>query len=69
MPRTVDRTTWAYTLRYFGLLTPNSPLRAVAVALAAPAKQVVVQADPANISEGAPRVVPLAMFEVDQRVS
>ena len=28
-------------------------------ALAQPAKQVVVQADPANISEGAPGVVPL----------
>ena len=45
--------------RYFGVLAPNSPLRAAAVALAAPAKQVVVQADPANIREGAPRAVPL----------
>ena len=45
--------------RYFGVLAPNSPHRAAAVALAAPAKQVVVQADPANISDGAPRAVPL----------
>ena len=44
---------------YFGVLAPNSPLRAAAVALAQPAKQVVVQAEPANISEGAPGVVPL----------
>ena len=45
--------------RYFGVLAPNSPLRAAVTALAQPAKQVVVQADPANISEGAPGVVPL----------
>ena len=48
--------------RYFGVLAPNSPLRAAAVALATPAqpaKQVVVQAEPANMSEGAPGVVPL----------
>jgi hypothetical protein len=45
--------------RYFGVLAPNSPHRAAAVALAAPAKQVVVQTDPANISEGAPGVTPL----------
>jgi hypothetical protein len=48
--------------RYFGVLAPNSPLRAAAVALATPpqpAKQVVVQADPAAISEGAPGVTPL----------
>ncbi|GAB4216364.1 MAG: hypothetical protein Fur007_16180 [Rhodoferax sp.] len=43
--------------RYFGVLAPNSPLQAAAVALAAPAKQVMVLADPANISEGAPGVV------------
>ena len=48
--------------RYFGVLAPNSPLRAAAVALAAPAqpaKQVVVQAEPANMGEGVPAVVPL----------
>ncbi len=45
--------------RYFGVLAPNSPLRAAAVALAAPAKQVVVQTDPATRGEGAPGVVPL----------
>lgn len=36
--------------RYFGVLAPNSPLRAAAVALATPAqptKQIVVQPDPA----------------------
>ena len=45
--------------RYFGVLAPNSPLRAGVTALAQPAKQVVVQAEPANMSEGAPGVVPL----------
>ena len=45
--------------RSFGVLAPNSPLRAAVTALAQPAKQVVVQADPANRSEGAPGVVPL----------
>ncbi len=45
--------------RYFGVLAPNSPLRAAAVALAAPAKQVVVQTEPAATGEGAPAVVPL----------
>jgi len=47
--------------RYFGVLAPNSPLRAAAVALAAPAqpaKQVVVQTEPAATGEGAPGVVP-----------
>ena len=37
--------------RYFGVLAPNSPLRAAVTALATPAqptKQVVVQADPAT---------------------
>ena len=38
--------------RYFGVLAPNSPLRAAVTALAAPAKQVAVQAAPANMSEG-----------------
>ena len=48
--------------RYFGVLAPNSPHRAAAVALATPAqlaKQVVVQAEPAATGEGAPGVVPL----------
>ncbi len=45
--------------RYFGVLAPNSPLRSAAVALAQPAEQVVVQAEQANMSEGAPGVVPL----------
>ena len=46
--------------RYFGVLAPNSPLRAVALATPAqPAKQVVVQAEPAKMSQGAPGVVPL----------
>ena len=45
--------------RYFGVLAPNSPLRAAAVALAALAKQVAVQTDPATTGEGAPGVVPL----------
>ena len=40
--------------RYFGVLAPNSPLRSAVTALAQPAKQVVVQAEPANMSEGAP---------------
>jgi len=45
--------------RYFGVLAPNSALRAAVTALAAPAKQVVVQTEPANMSEGAPGMVPL----------
>jgi hypothetical protein len=48
--------------RYFGVLAPNSPLRAAAVVLAAPAqpaRQVVVQTEPADMSEGAPEVAPL----------
>ena len=48
--------------RYFGVLAPNSPLRAAVTALATPAqpaKQVVVQAEPSNMSEGASEVVPL----------
>jgi hypothetical protein len=45
--------------RYFGVLAPNSPLRAAAVALAAPARQVVVQTEPAATGEGAPAVAPL----------
>ena len=48
--------------RYFGVLAPNSPHRAAAVALATPAqpaKQVVVQTEPAATGEGAPAVAPL----------
>ena len=45
--------------RYFGVLAPNSPLRSAAVALAAPAKPVLVQTDPAATGEGVPAVVPL----------
>ena len=45
--------------RYFGVLAPNSPLRAAVTALAQPAKQVAVQADPAATGEGAPGVTPL----------
>ena len=47
--------------RYFGVLAPKSSLRAAAVALAAPAqpaKQVVVQTEPAATDEVAPAVVP-----------
>jgi hypothetical protein len=42
--------------RYFGVLAPNSPIRAAAVAFATPAqpaKQVVVQTEPAATGEGA----------------
>ena len=48
--------------RYFGVLAPNSPHRAAVVALATlpqPAKQVVVQVEPAATGEGAPGVTPL----------
>jgi len=41
------------------VLAPNSPLRAAVTALAAPAKQVVVQTEPATTGEGAPGVAPL----------
>jgi hypothetical protein len=47
--------------RYFGVLAPNSPLRAAAVALATPAqpsKEFVVPAEPAITGEGVPAVVP-----------
>ena len=45
--------------RYFGVLAPNSPLRCAVTALVQPAKQVLVPAEPANMSEGAPGVVAL----------
>jgi len=45
--------------RYFGVLAPNSSLRAAVTALAQPAKQAVVQTGPATTGMGAPGVVPL----------
>jgi len=48
--------------RYFGVLAPNSPFRAAVTALATPAhpaKQVVVQVEPAATGVGAPEVAPL----------
>jgi hypothetical protein len=42
--------------RYFGVLAPNSPLRAAVTALAQPPTR---QTEPANMSEGAPGVTPL----------
>jgi hypothetical protein len=48
----------AHRHRYFGVLATNSPHRAAVVALAAPAKQVVVQTEPAATGEGAPGVMP-----------
>ena len=45
--------------RYFGVLAPNSPLRSAVTALAAPAKPVVMQTEPAATGEGAPGVAPL----------
>ena len=42
--------------RYFGVLAPNSPLRASVTAMAAPARQAAVQAEPATA--GAPGVAP-----------
>ncbi len=44
---------------YFGVLAPNSPHRAEVTDMAQPAKQVVVQTEPAITGEGAPGVVPL----------
>jgi hypothetical protein len=48
--------------RCFGVLAPNSPLRAAVTALATPAlpaKEFVVQAEPAATGEGVPGVAPL----------
>jgi hypothetical protein len=47
--------------RYFGVLAPNSPFRApvTALAKAAPSQPAMAQTEPANMSEGAPAVVPL----------
>jgi len=44
--------------RYFGVLAPNSPLRASVTAMAAPAQQASVQTGQVDTSEGAPGVVP-----------
>jgi len=52
--------------RYFGVLAPNSPLRAVAVALAASQLPSVAQAEPADLDLAA---LPAPDHEVDQRVS
>jgi hypothetical protein len=43
--------------RYFGVLAPNSPLRAAVTALAAP-PEATVQPEPADTSQGTPGVVP-----------
>jgi len=45
--------------RYFGVLAPNSPLRAAVTALAAPVQQAVAQAEPVITGEVAPGVAPL----------
>ena len=47
--------------RYFGMLAPNTPLRAavVTMARAAPAQPATARAEPATTVEGAPAVVPL----------
>ena len=44
--------------RYFGVLAPNSPLRAAVTALAAPAQQAAVPTGQAGTGEGAPGVLP-----------
>jgi hypothetical protein len=45
--------------RYFGVLAPNSPLRAAITALATPAQTATVQAQPSTTGEGALGVAPL----------
>ncbi len=45
--------------RYFGVLAPNSPLRASVTALAAPAQQATAQVEPVIAGEGVPGVVPV----------
>ncbi len=45
--------------RYFGVLAPNSPLRAAVTALAAPAQPATAQPQPSTTGEGAPGVAPL----------
>ena len=44
--------------RYFGVLAPNSPLRAAVTALAAPVQAATAQAQTATTSEGLPGLVP-----------
>ena len=44
--------------RYFGVLAPNSPLRAAVTALAAPAQAATVQGAPTSTGEGSLGVVP-----------
>ena len=45
--------------RYFGVLAPNSPLRAAVTAMAAAAQPATAQAERSTTGEGAPSVVPL----------
>jgi len=44
--------------RYFGVLAPNSPLRASVTAMAVPAQQVTAQTGKIGTGEGAPGVLP-----------
>lgn len=54
--------------RYFGVLAPNSPLRAAVTALAAPMQPA--KAEPATAGESAPGAAqPEPDFDVDQRVN
>ena len=46
--------------RYFGVLAPNLPLRAAAVALAAPVQSATAQADTSTMSEALPGLVSAA---------
>ena len=47
-----------YRHRYFGVLAPNSHLRATVTALAAPQQPTAAQAEPASTGVGVPGVVP-----------
>ena len=61
--------------RYFGVLAPNSPLRAAVTAMAAaPAQVGAVQTQPDDVGieawpDWAEAAQPASDFEVDQRVS
>ena len=44
--------------RYFGVLAPNSPLRAAVTALAAPAQQASAQTGQVGTGDGTPGVMP-----------
>jgi hypothetical protein len=46
--------------RYFGVLAPNSPLRAAVVAFATPVQPTVAQAEPAITGEGVSAAAPLS---------